>query len=572
MKTKRARSSVRSRKLRAPCGEKQEPVKHTENSGYFLWNLVTEFITNHRWVFVICFVLPMSLLFDLFYYFRERYIRLFFSAPKLHDERVRKIQREIQEWKDRNDGTTLCTARGGWQSISPQYRLYKNKSTRINVDLHDILELDTDGLTVRTEPCVNMGQLSHFLIRHGFTCPILPEMDDLTVGGMIMGVGIETSSHKYGLFNDHVNVVDMELVMADGSVVTCDKKNNRDLYDAVFWSYGTLGFLVSVKLRIVPCEPYVKLRYIPCHTPDDGVSVFRGLSESEDPPDFVEALAYSKDKMVVMAGTFATREEASTNSHLQNPIGRWYKPWFYKHVESFLGVKEVGKEPSYEYIPLRDYYHRHTRSIFWELREIIPIGNHPVFRFLLGWAVPPKVSFLKLTQTKALAELYEKKHVIQDMLVPTSKMAEALTVFHRHYEIYPLWICPYRAYDNGLVSGDGTPHRGFLRAPKNIAGGKDYEMYVDLGAYGIPKAVQEKKPFDIVTVSHAVEKYVLKVKGYQMLYADSYLSRTDFRKMFDHSHYDQVKRRDDPENAFPQIYEKVCKNAKVYWEKKADSQ
>ena len=88
----------------------------------------------------------------------------------------------------------------------------------------------------------------------------------------------------------------------------------------------------------------------------------------------------------------------------------------------------------------------------------------------------------------------------------------------------------------------------------------------------LTKAVQEKKPFDIVTVSHAVEKYVLKVKGYQMLYADSYLSRTDFRKMFDHSHYDQVKRRYDPENAFPQIYEKVCKNAKVYWEKKADSQ
>lgn len=67
------------------------------------------------------------------------------------------------------------------------------------------------------------------------------------------------------------------------------------------------------------------------------------------------------------------------------------------------------------------------------------MGNHPVFRFLLGWAVPPKVSFLKLTQTQKIKELYEVRapdfplrrlpcpladssaqtqHVIQDMLVP----------------------------------------------------------------------------------------------------------------------------------------------------------
>ena len=46
-----------------------------------------------------------------------------------------------------------------------------------------------------------------------------------------------------------------------------------------------------------------------------------------------------------------------------NPIGKWYKPWFFKHVESFLST---GKAT--EYLPLRDYYHRHTRSIFWELQ------------------------------------------------------------------------------------------------------------------------------------------------------------------------------------------------------------
>ena len=54
--------------------------------------------------------------------------------------------------------------------------------------------------TVTCEPLVSMGQLSRTLDRLGWTIPILPELDDLTVGGLIMGTGIETSSHKHGLF------------------------------------------------------------------------------------------------------------------------------------------------------------------------------------------------------------------------------------------------------------------------------------------------------------------------------------------------------------------------------------
>lgn len=47
-----------------------------------------------------------------------------------------------------------------------------------------------------------------------------------------------------------------------------------------------------------------------------------------------------------------------------NSIGSYYKPWFFKHVENYLKTDREGLE----YIPLRHYYHRHTRSIFWELQ------------------------------------------------------------------------------------------------------------------------------------------------------------------------------------------------------------
>ena len=43
--------------------------------------------------------------------------------------------------------------------------------------------------------------------------------------------------------------------------------------------------------------------------------------------------------------------------------------------------------------------------------------------------------------------MYEKQHVIQDMLVPMKKIERFADV--QFVPIYPLWICPYRAYDNG---------------------------------------------------------------------------------------------------------------------------
>ena len=36
-----------------------------------------------------------------------------------------------------------------------------------------------------------------FSPRLGWTIPIVPELDDLTVGGLVMGTGIETSSHRW---------------------------------------------------------------------------------------------------------------------------------------------------------------------------------------------------------------------------------------------------------------------------------------------------------------------------------------------------------------------------------------
>jgi len=45
--------------------------------------------------------------------------------------------------------------------------------------------------TGRVEPMCTMGQITAALIPRGWTLAVVPELDDLTVGGLINGFGIE---------------------------------------------------------------------------------------------------------------------------------------------------------------------------------------------------------------------------------------------------------------------------------------------------------------------------------------------------------------------------------------------
>lgn len=92
------------------------------------------------------------------------------------------------------------TARKPWMSISTRVARYKHRHNTITVSLYDILDIDTRRCVVRVEPLVTIGQLTRRLVPLGWTLPIVPELDDLMVSGLLLGYGIESSSHKYGLF------------------------------------------------------------------------------------------------------------------------------------------------------------------------------------------------------------------------------------------------------------------------------------------------------------------------------------------------------------------------------------
>lgn len=61
--------------------------------------------------------------------------------------------------------------------MSLRLSTFKRDCTKIDIDLHDIIEIDLNRKIVRLEPCVNMGQITDHLNKLGWTLALTIEME-----------------------------------------------------------------------------------------------------------------------------------------------------------------------------------------------------------------------------------------------------------------------------------------------------------------------------------------------------------------------------------------------------------
>lgn len=93
---------------------------------FLLWVRVKglEFVLIHqRWVFVCLFLLPLSLIFDIYYYVRAWVVFKLSSAPRLHEQRVRDIQKQVSGAGWGGSQARSGARRGGARASRRRWRL-----------------------------------------------------------------------------------------------------------------------------------------------------------------------------------------------------------------------------------------------------------------------------------------------------------------------------------------------------------------------------------------------------------------------------------------------------------------
>jgi L-gulonolactone oxidase len=122
----------------------------------------------------------------------------------------------------------------------------------IQVDLGHLSGLfacDRRTGTVMVGAGTTLRRLNDVLARVGLALTNLGDIDSQSIAG-----AISTGTHGTGITYGGIatQVIGLEVVLADGSVVNCSADERRDLWSAARVGLGALGILTRVSLRCVP--------------------------------------------------------------------------------------------------------------------------------------------------------------------------------------------------------------------------------------------------------------------------------------------------------------------------------
>jgi len=119
----------------------------------------------------------------------------------------------------------------------------------IDLSLMKGVRVDPAARTVRVGGGCVWGDVDHATHAFGMAAPC-GFISTTGVAGLTLGGGIGYLTRRYGLTID--NLLSVDMVLADGSFVTADSKENSDLFWAVRGGGGNFGVVTSFKYRLHP--------------------------------------------------------------------------------------------------------------------------------------------------------------------------------------------------------------------------------------------------------------------------------------------------------------------------------
>ncbi|WP_276388512.1 FAD-binding oxidoreductase [Eudoraea chungangensis] len=113
------------------------------------------------------------------------------------------------------------------------------------------VQVDTNDSSVRVGGGNLWGEVDHATHAFGLAVPA-GIISSTGVGGLTLGGGVGYLSRMYGLTID--NLLEADMVLADGSFVTVNEKQNSDLFWAIRGGGGNFGIVTSFKFQAHPVK------------------------------------------------------------------------------------------------------------------------------------------------------------------------------------------------------------------------------------------------------------------------------------------------------------------------------
>ncbi len=399
------------------------------------------------------------------------------------------------------------------------------ESKRINVrNFNKVLSIDEKNLVADVEGMITYEDLVNETLKYGLMPTVVPQLKSITIGGAVSGLGIEASSFKFGLV--HETVTELEVLTGNGEIIVCNSKQNKDLFYGFPNSYGTFGYILRLKVKLVRVKPFVKITHKRFSDAKEYFKEVEKLCKLKKDIDFIDGTVFNENEMYITTGEFVDVAPFVSN---------------YKGMKIYY--RSIQKK-KVDYLKVKDFIWRWDTDWFWCSKNF-GVQNPFLRLFTMAWLNSKtywKVMNLsaKTGLTNNVNKILKRKveGVIQDVEIPVERSAEFLRFFSNEIGISPVWICPTKIYDpkikNDLYIMDSK------------------KLYINFGFWEVIPTTHEDGYYN-----KKIEFMVEKLKGKKSLYSTAFYDEKKFWELYNKKDYDRIKNKYDSRHKLKNLYEKV---------------
>ncbi|HMJ71568.1 MAG TPA: SDR family oxidoreductase [Cyclobacteriaceae bacterium] len=259
-----------------------------------------------------------------------------------------------------------------------------------------IVAFDEATGIIKTEAGATLDEVLQAVVPKGWFLYVTPGTKFVTVGGAIGGDIHGKNHHAEGSFCHYVT--NLEVLLADGSVVSCSADNNTHLFRTVCGGLGLAGVVLTVEFRLKKISTsFIRQKNIVIRNLNEMMQRLKEFESATYSVAWIDCLATGNDlgRGVLLLGEHATESEVKNANKLKvhrnplinipvyapgfllNPLSIWiFNTLVYTKYK--IGKKELVSHYDPYFYPLdimRNWNRLYGKKGFLQYQFVIPFEN-----------------------------------------------------------------------------------------------------------------------------------------------------------------------------------------------------